>query len=102
MSMWALVLFAAVGFGMSFALAHFIERLLFFVVGGAGRRDESSASGLVVRQQVAPSNAGTSAALSEDEIKPANAATSGAITISGTRQDGLTDSPDSEPPQPRV
>lgn len=102
MSMWALILFAAVCFGISFALAHFTERLLFFVVGGASRRREGSPSSPIVHQDVAIANAGPGAAISGNEIKPASAATSSAATSSGTREDGLKGSPDSERPQPRV
>jgi hypothetical protein len=97
MSMWTLVLFATVCFGISFALAHLTERLLLSVVDSAGRRRESNRSGRMIHQDVAIADAGADAANSGNEANPANAATS-----SGNRQDGPTGSPDSERPQARV
>jgi hypothetical protein len=96
MSMWALILFAAVGFGVSFALAHFTERLLLAVVGRAGARKERGRSSPSVRQEFASSDAGAGRPISSEQIRPASAATSSA------QQDELKGTSDAERPQARV
>src|SRR5207237_3077960 len=95
MSVWTLILFAAVCFGASFALAHFTERLLFSAVGSAGQRRESSPTRPIVDEAGAH-------ATSRDEVEPANAAASSAATSGDHRQSGLERSPDSEPSHARV
>lgn len=69
MSLWALILFAASCFGVSFAAAHFTERLLFSMVGRAGRAAENKQSASAGNQELA-SRSSQPAAVDDPEHTP--------------------------------
>jgi hypothetical protein len=69
MSIWTLILVALACFALSFAAAHFTERLLFFVVGWANRRRDNRRS----NQEPASSDERAAAVVASGQIGEGNA-----------------------------
>jgi hypothetical protein len=72
MSIWAQILFAAACFGFSFAVAHFAERLLLFLVGGASDRGQSLRSTAAGNPDLAISKERAGAVVPGEQIGRAN------------------------------
>jgi hypothetical protein len=70
MSNWALILWAAVCFGSSFAVAHFAERLLLSIVGWTGQRRQSRRATTADKPEPASSNERASTVVGGEKTVP--------------------------------